>query len=71
MKRKRAKFNYPKEFTTLPEYTAHAGQVVEVIRPLGLSDGFDGCEGVEPMFLIKADDGLVMHAFESELEEVA
>jgi len=26
---------------------------------------------VEPMFLIKADDGLVMHAFESELEEVA
>lgn len=27
----RAKFNYPEEFVTLPEYTAHAGQMVTVL----------------------------------------
>ena len=61
------KFNYPKEFVTLPEYTLHAGQVVEVIRPLttGEADIENG-----PMYEIKASDGWIGHAFEDELEEL-
>lgn len=33
------KFNYPRQFVSLPEYTAHAGQTVEIVRALreGLS----------------------------------
>ncbi len=67
---KRAIFNYPKQFTTLPDYTAHAGQVVTIVRPLR-SDGPDfeyDYEG-ELMYLIRADDGWEGHAFDSELDE--
>lgn len=27
-------FKYPKEFTTLPEYSEHRGHIVEIIRHL-------------------------------------
>jgi len=29
----RKSFAYPKEFVTLPEYSAHANQVIMVLRP--------------------------------------
>lgn len=69
---KHAIFHYPKEFVTLPDYTAHAGQRVEVVRELSVESGDD----VEPhnadmeiMFEIRAADGWIGHAFCSELEE--
>jgi len=63
----RAIFNYPKEFTTLPEYTAHTGQVVTVIRPLTNEEADQGGD-LELMYLVRADDGQELHAFESELD---
>ena len=67
----RAKFNSPTELVTLPEYTAHAGQVVQILRPC-TRDEADGPEqGEEQMYLIRADDGWLGHAFESELEVVS
>jgi hypothetical protein len=65
-----AKFNYPKEFVTLPEYTEHAGQVVEVIRKLTAREADPPNEenGLEQMFFIRAADDWTGHAFESELE---
>ena len=60
------KFNYPPQFTTLPDYTAHAGQLVTIVRPLRKRDEYD-YEG-NSMFLIRAADGWEGHAFASELE---
>lgn len=59
-------FYYPREFKTLPEYTAHAGQKVEVLRPL-TRDEYD-FEG-EAMFLVQASDGWQGHAYRSELQD--
>lgn len=63
----KAKFNYPKKFVTLPEYTQHAGQIVEVIRKLNENECDDENQ---PMFLIRADDGWEGHAHGHELEKV-
>ena len=50
----RRAFHYPEHFVTLPEYLAHRGQIVEVVRPLRRDEyDFQG----EAMFLIRADDG--------------
>lgn len=35
---KQARFNYPAEFTTLPDHNAHSGQVVEIVRLLDSSE---------------------------------
>lgn len=64
-------FNYPKEFTSLQDYTAHAGQKVDIVRPMRSyenypDDGEYNFEG-DPMFEIRAEDGWIGHAFESEL----
>lgn len=59
------KFNYPKEFKTLPEYTAHAGQTVTIIRRLTLEEA-DISQ--QPMYEILAADGWHGHAFADELE---
>jgi len=66
----RYKFNYPSLFVTLPEYTAHAGQAVTVVRKLDAAQG----DNVEPdnadmecMYRIRAADGWEGDAFESEL----
>lgn len=62
------RFDYPKEFVTLPDYSAHRGQLVQVIRPLrhkGNHREFD-FQG-EAMFLVRASDGWEGHAFKSEL----
>lgn len=59
----RVRFNYPEMFTTLPEYTARAGDIVTVVQLLE-SD----CED-DPIYKIRADDGWEGSAWESELEE--
>ena len=65
---RQAIFNYPAEFTTLPDYSAHRGQRVQVVREL--IDGVDyDLEDGDTMFLIRADDGWEGHAFASELQE--
>lgn len=64
---RKAKFNYPRAFKTLPVYTAHSGQVVDVVRQLTEEEADQGNE-LERMFLVIASDGWEGHAFESELE---
>lgn len=64
---KKAVFDYPPYFTTLPEYTAHAGQEVEVIRPATEKDGWS--TDIEQGFLIRAADGWEGFAYVSELKE--
>ena len=61
------KFNYPEEFVTLPDYTAHRGQIVEVGFQLSEEEAERDPEELERMFHIKASDGWRGHAFESEL----
>lgn len=61
------RFDYPKEFTTLPKYTAHRGEIVTVLRPLRDGDEYN-YEG-DAMFEVRAEDGWIGHAWESELVE--
>ena len=61
------RFDYPSAFVTLPEYSAHRGQIVTVTRALTEAEA-DGDE-VGPMFEIVAADGWVGHAFNDELVE--
>lgn len=65
----RQRFHYPNFGTpdTLPEYTAHSGQMVTVIAlvPEHLN------ETGEPLFSVQADDGWRGTAFQSELGDVA
>ena len=63
-------FCYPEEFVTLLDYTAHAGQEVEVYAALEASkyeQPFEDDDGFERMFKIRAADGWEGQAFESEL----
>ena len=68
------RFNYPKEFVTLPDYTAHAGQIVEVIRPAKPTHKFpDGGEydwEGEAMFIVRASDGWEGMVWKDELVKV-
>lgn len=64
------KFDYPRQFVTLPEYTAHAGQVVEIVRPLVEGSEYDDDEQADPMYHIRAADGWEGDAWESELLEL-
>lgn len=57
-------FHYPREFTTLPEYTAHAGHTVVVVRQLTDAECDPECQ---PMFEVRTADGWTGHADESEL----
>jgi len=72
----KAIFRYPVGFVTLPEYTAHADQEVEIIRQLSEADGADVPttpeeeQEIEKMFLVRAADDWEGYAFESELESV-
>lgn len=61
-------FYYPEHFETLPDYTAHRLQIVQVIRPL-TRDEYD-FEG-EAMFLVRAVDGWEGHAWRTELQAKA
>lgn len=62
----RYKFDYPPVFKTLPEYTAHMGQQVTVLRELIDGEEYDREDG-EYAFWVKADDGWEGMAYESEL----
>lgn len=62
-----ATFNYPTAFVTLPDYTAHAGQTVEVVRPCTLEEADGPDSDCEQMYVIRATDGWEGQAFESEL----
>lgn len=61
---KEYRFNYPPQFTTLPDYTARAGSVVTVVA---IQE--PGHEQGETTYLVRAADGWEGTAFESELEE--
>lgn len=73
------RFAYPEGFTTLPDYTAHAGQTVTVLRECNeqeadilwddLQDG-KGARVVDLMFKVRAPDGWEGDAWESELEAI-
>ena len=60
-------FNYPREFVTLPEYSARRGQEVIVLDVLIDGKDYDR-EGGESMFRIKASDGWIGFAWISELD---
>ena len=60
-------FDYPEEFVTLPDYTAHRGQVVTVLRRTSKAEADRGLD-LEKMYDIQADDGWKGHAFESEIQ---
>lgn len=64
-------FAYPTAFTTLPEYTAHRGQVVTIVRPLQEGKEYDlDPDAPDPMYRIKASDGWEGDAWESELQPI-
>lgn len=65
---KKYTFRYPKEFVTLPEYTARAGSAVTVERQL-TQDEADQADDMEAMYRVKADDGWEGDAFASELDD--
>jgi hypothetical protein len=64
------KFNYPSAFTSLPDYTAHAGQDVVVVRELteDEADPADPEEGITQMYRIRAADGWEGDAWAEELD---
>lgn len=72
---KRYVFNYPVEFTSLDDYSAHRGQTVTVLRPCSVEEADilwdnwrdQGEEIVDRMFKVRADDGWEGDAWESEL----
>lgn len=68
--------NYPEEFETLDDYSAHRGQKVMVLRPTTAAeadilwdkiDASDDEQVIDCMFVVCADDGWEGHAWESEL----
>ena len=61
------RFDYPSAFTTLPDYTAHIGQTVKVIRRLGADEADTE---VQPMYEVRAADGWRGHAFRDELADL-
>lgn len=63
----KSKFTYPDYGTpnTRPEYTAHSGQEVFVVRQLTDDECDPECQ---PMYLIRASDGWEGHVDESELD---
>jgi hypothetical protein len=63
------RLDYPAEFTTMPDYTAHNGQSVVVLRELedGKEYDFEG----DKLFEVKAADGWTGHVFDSELVEAS
>lgn len=73
-----AMFNYPKEFTSLEDYSTHRGKQVTVIRPCSADEAdplYDDPDGVgasvliDRMYVVQAEDGWIGHAWHSELIE--
>ena len=69
---KKYKFAYPEEFTSLPEYSARRGSIVEVVRPLAANEAHPPVpeQGITQMYKILADDGWEGDAYEEELIEI-
>jgi hypothetical protein len=76
---KNYRFDYPEEFTSLNDYSAHRGATVTVIGPAPPEEAdvlWDDPNGtgtniiVDRMFRVKAADGWSGCAWESELIEV-
>lgn len=63
------RFDYPKEFTTLPEYSARRGSAVTVERQCTDEEADQG-DGMERMFVVRTADGWTGHAWASELTEL-
>lgn len=61
----RYRFAYPTAFTSLPEYSAHRGEVVTVLREL---DSNEVDPDNAPMFRVRTDDGWEGDAWPDELE---
>jgi hypothetical protein len=61
------RFAYPEQFTSLPDYSAHRGQNVKVIRA-ATADEYD-YEG-DRMYHVCAADGWAGMVWASELERV-
>lgn len=75
---KRYVFNYP-DFGTpcgYPDYAAHSGSTVWVVRRLAEGVEYedpsktDADAAPDAMFEVRAEDGWTGHAWESELDEV-
>lgn len=62
------RFDYPAAFVTLPDYTAHAGKPVTVLRQLTDDECDSECQ---PMYVVQASDGWTGHADDSELADIA
>jgi len=58
--------DYPRTFTTHPDYTAHNGQLVTVKRELVDGEEYDREDG-DRMYEVQAADGWIGHVYESEL----
>lgn len=63
-------FHYPREFVTLPDYTAHAGKPVRVVRELTADEAEPGGPDMEQMFRVQAQDGWIGDAWAGELEPI-
>jgi hypothetical protein len=57
-------FTYPAAFLMYPDYRAHSGQLVTVVRQLTDEECEPECQ---PMYLVRADDGWTGHVDASEL----
>ena len=70
---KRYRFDYPIEFTTLPEYSARRGAIVTVIRLLTDEEAQTPNveEGITRMYAIRDSAGWNGHAWEEELIDLA
>ena len=62
-------FDYPAAFVGHPDYTMHAGQMVEVIRPLTVDEAEppNHEEGITQMYRVRAADGWEGDAWDEEL----
>lgn len=65
-------FDYPEGFSTLPDYSAHRGSVVKVVRKMSEDEADTGipesAEDYIPMFEIVAEDGWRGKAWGDELK---
>lgn len=61
------RFNYPRAFTSLPEYTARRGSRVFVVRKCRPDEADGPAQGCEQMYAIRAADGWAGKAWRSEL----
>jgi deoxyribodipyrimidine photolyase-like uncharacterized protein len=64
------KFNYPEQFHTLPLYSHYRNKTVIVFRAMHGYEADGPAQGCEQMYLVRAEDGTMLEAFESELDQL-